>query len=81
MLLPQRRLRALRLDAGDGGLGLLVLGGAPERGTPIPVVAREGVRWTRVAHARRVVPGVWRVGLAYLDASVAQAEARGYLAA
>ncbi len=81
LVLPALRLRALVVDAGGGGLGLLVLGGAPRPGTPIPVIAREGVRWARVAHSRRVVPGVWRAGLAYLDASVAHAEARGYVAA
>jgi cellulose synthase (UDP-forming) len=79
---PEGRVRALRLDRAPGGLGLLALGGAPPRaGVALPVLLAEGVRWARVAHARRVVPGVWRLGLAYLPAPVALREPRVYVAA
>jgi cellulose synthase (UDP-forming) len=75
------RTRALQVDASPGGIGLVFLGAAPDLAAPLPVLSRAGVRWTRVAHARRILPGLWRVGLAYLPAPVATAEARGYLAA
>ncbi len=62
-------------------IGLALLGRAPAAGAILPVVERRGIRWARVAHARRIVPGVWRIGLAYLPAPVATAEAGGYRAA
>jgi cellulose synthase (UDP-forming) len=72
---------ALALDRSGGGMGLLVVGAAPAAGSPLPVVAREGVTWARVAHARRVLPGVWRVGLAFLPEPLAVARPHAYLAA
>lgn len=81
LVLPGGSARALRLDASDGGVGLVLVGHVPAPGATIPIVARQGVRWARVAHARRLVPGVWRIGLAYLPAPVAAPEAGGYLAA
>jgi cellulose synthase (UDP-forming) len=75
------RRRALRVDASAGGLGILLLGRAPlPAGTAIPLLAPGGVAWTRVAHARRVLPGVWRIGLAYLPGPVAE-RCDAYLAA
>jgi cellulose synthase (UDP-forming) len=82
LVTPVGRLRALRLDSSTGGLGLLVAGTPPpESAEPLAVVTPEGVRWARVAHARRVVPGVWRVGLAYVAAPLPAVEVRVYLAA
>ncbi len=78
---PGGRTRALRIDVAAGGLGLLLLGRAPDRGASLPVLSPDGVRWARVSHAHRVVPGVWRVGLAYLPAPVAMAPSGVYLAA
>jgi cellulose synthase (UDP-forming) len=78
---PGRRVRALRLDAAPGGLGLLALGAPPAAGAALPLLLPDGVRWARVAHARRVAPGVWRLGLAYLPAPVAGSVPGAYLAA
>jgi cellulose synthase (UDP-forming) len=78
---PDRRARGLRIDSGEGGLGLLLAGRPPAVGELVPVLAHDRVRWTRVAHARRVAPGVWRAGLAYLSAPVAARAAGVYLAA
>jgi cellulose synthase (UDP-forming) len=79
---PRGGVRALRLDIAPGGLGLVTLGGAPAlAGTLLPVILPDRVRWARVAHVRRVVPGVWRLGLAYLPAPVAAAAPRVYVAA
>lgn len=75
------RARALQLDRGAGGLGLLLLGAPPPRGTELPLLTRERVVWTRVAHARRLAPGLWRAGLVYLPAPLAAPEAGAYLAA
>ncbi len=82
LVAPDGRARAIQVDLSEGGLGLWVLARrAPDREAPLPVLSREGVAFARVAHARRVVPGVWRVGLAYLPAPVAAARAGVYLAA
>ncbi|HET8539957.1 MAG TPA: glycosyl hydrolase family 8 [Anaeromyxobacter sp.] len=78
---PGGRARGLQTDASDGGLGLVLAGSPPRVGAPVPVLLRDGLRWARVAHARRVAPGVWRAGLAYLPAPVAAREAGVYLAA
>lgn len=78
---PAGRARALRLDAGAGGMGLLAAGTPPAAGTPLPLVLPGGVRWARIAHRRRLAPGLWRVGLAYLPAPVAGGRAGVYLAA
>lgn len=76
------RARGLRLDAGPGGIGLVVLGRSPApAGADLPVILAEGVRWARIVHARRVFPWVWRLGLAYLPAPVAAAPPRVYVAA
>jgi cellulose synthase (UDP-forming) len=82
LVTPGGRLRALRLDVSEGGLGLVVVGAhPPAEGEPLAVLSREGVRCGRVAHARRVVPGVWRLGLAYAPAPLPAAEVHVYLAA
>jgi cellulose synthase (UDP-forming) len=78
---PRGRIRGLRTDASAGGLGLLLAGRPPAAGEAVPVLAREGLRWARVAHARRLAPGLWRAGLAYLPAPVAARVAGVYLAA
>jgi cellulose synthase (UDP-forming) len=101
----------LVIDAAEGGVGLLLLGGGaavrslalalvtegpavqapailrsagegvPRGGMALALVLPEGVRWTRIAHARRVLPGVTRLGLAFVPAPP-RAEQRGaYLAA
>ncbi len=75
------RVRAVRVDASEGGMGLLVLGTPPPVGAALPLVLRERAVWARVAHARRLLPGLWRVGLEYLPAPVALAEPGVYLAA
>jgi cellulose synthase (UDP-forming) len=106
---PARRV--LVIDAAEGGVGLLLLGGGaavrslalalvtegpavqapavlrsagegvPRGGMALALVLPEGVRWTRIAHARRVLPGVTRLGLAFVPAPP-RAEQRGaYLAA
>jgi cellulose synthase (UDP-forming) len=75
------RSRALQVDAGAGGVGLVVLGpAAPARGALVPVLSPSGVRPARVVHVRRVLPALWRVGLAYLPAGIATGEPRSYLA-
>ena len=75
------RARALQVDESDGGLGVLVLGRAPPpRGTPVPVLSAAGTLPARVVHVRRVLPGIWRMGLEHLPTAVAAAEARVYLA-
>jgi len=81
LVTPAGRSRAIQVDEGPGGLGLVVLGRAPGRDAPLPFLSREGVAFARVAHARRIVPGVWRIGLAYLPAPLAAGSAGGYLAA
>ena len=73
------RVRGLVVDTSPGGLGALFLGHPP--GEALPIVLRDGVRWARVAYTRRVVPGVWRAGLAYLPEPLPAAEAHDYLAA
>lgn len=78
---PAGRARALRLDVAPGGLGILVAGAAPAGGSVVPLLLADGVRWARVAHVRRISPGLRRVGLAYLPAPVAGAEAGVYVAA
>jgi cellulose synthase (UDP-forming) len=75
------RARVLRIDVSAGGVGLLLFGRMPRLDGPLPLVFREGVMWARVVHARRVVPGVWRIGLAYLPAALAPGEVAVYLAA
>jgi len=75
------RAWALRVDACEGGMGLLVLGRPPPPGAALPLVLPERAVWARVAHARRLLPGVWRVGLEYLPAPVSLAEPGVYLAA
>jgi cellulose synthase (UDP-forming) len=62
-------------------MGLLAAGAPPAPGTTLPLLLPGGVRWARIAHARRLVPGLWRLGLAYLPVPVAGAEAGVYLAA
>lgn len=72
-----RRLRAMRLVSGaegrnvllrnlsPGGLTLLGVGPRPEVGTQLPVMGiHPHAQWGRVVHASRVVPGVWRCGIA-----------------
>ncbi len=79
---PAGRARALQLDAAPGGLGILVFAGAaPRPGESLPLLLPERLAFVRVAHARRVVPGVWRIGLAYLPEPVATAGAGAYVAA
>jgi len=55
--------RALVLDRGPGGMGLLVLSRRlPDLGE-LPLLGEAaGPRWMRVVHRRRVAPFVWRVG-------------------
>jgi hypothetical protein len=76
-----RRVPAVRLDDAPGGMGLLAAGRPPAPGTILPLLLPGGVRWARIAHARRVAPAVWRLGLAYHDAPLAGAGAGTYLAA
>ncbi|HEY6099769.1 MAG TPA: PilZ domain-containing protein, partial [Anaeromyxobacter sp.] len=79
---PGGRAPAVQLDRGPGGIGLLVLGRrAPDRDATLPLLSREGLAFGRVAHARRLVPGLWRIGIAYLPAPVADAAGGAYLAA
>jgi cellulose synthase (UDP-forming) len=73
------RVRGLVVDSSPGGIGALFLGRAPRE--DLPVLLPEGIRWARVAHARRVVPGVWRAGLAYLPVPLPTSAAHEYLAA
>jgi cellulose synthase (UDP-forming) len=73
--------RVLVLDTSAGGLGLLVAGRCVSAGDTLPVILREGVRWARVAHVRRILPGVQRAGLAFLPEPLAAERARVYLAA
>ena len=54
------RVRGVVLDLSSGGLGRSSSATRPAEA--LPIVLRDGVRWARVAHARRVVPGVWRAG-------------------
>jgi len=72
--------RVFMLNASTGGLGIVVLGRCLRAGETLPVLLREGVRWARVAHVRRLAPGIARAGLAYLPEPVATDEARFYLA-
>jgi cellulose synthase (UDP-forming) len=73
--------RAIQVDEGAGGLGVLVLGRAALlEGALVPVLSPAGVRPARVAHTRRLLPGLWRVGLEVLPAPVAAEEPRAYLA-
>jgi cellulose synthase (UDP-forming) len=81
LVAPGGRRRALRVDTSAGGVGLLLLGRAPPPRAPIPLVAPQGVAWTRVAHARRLAPGLWRVGLAFRPPTAAQERGDAYLAA
>lgn len=81
LVAPGRRIRALRLDVSPGGVGLLAAGAPPPAGTALPLLLPGGVRWARVAHVRRLAPGLWRLGLAYLPAPVAGVEPGVYLAA
>jgi hypothetical protein len=74
------RVRALRLDLSAGGMGLLAVGAPPPAGSALPLLLPGGVRWARVAHARRVAPRLWRVGLAFGPA-VPGAQPGVYLAA
>ena len=78
---PSGRGRALRVDVGPGGMGLLAAVAPPPCGAALPLVLREGVTWARVVHVRRVLPGLWRIGLAYLPAPVAGVDPGAYLAA
>jgi cellulose synthase (UDP-forming) len=73
--------RWVALDAAPGGLGIAGLGTAPAPGTTFPVVAAGGVVWARVAFTRRVIPGVWRAGLAFGSQPVGAARPHAYLAA
>ena len=73
--------RALRLDASEGGMGLLAVGTPPPAGTVLPLVLRSGAVWARIVHSRRIVPGLWRVGLEYLPMPVALPEIGVYVAA
>jgi cellulose synthase (UDP-forming) len=75
------RSRAIQVDAGAGGRGVLVLGrAAPPAGALVPVLSPAGAVPARVAHVRRLLPGLWRMGLEHLPARVAAAEPRVYLA-
>jgi cellulose synthase (UDP-forming) len=75
------RAWAIQVDEGAGGLGVLVLGrAAPRDGALVPVLSPAGARPARVVHARRVLPGLWRIGLEHLPAPVAAEEPRAYLA-
>ncbi|MFT3915210.1 MAG: PilZ domain-containing protein [Anaeromyxobacteraceae bacterium] len=78
---PGGARRVLLLDASAGGRGALFLGGAPAPGEALPLVERAGVRATRVAYARRLLPGLWRVGLAFPPGPLAPARPRAYVAA
>jgi cellulose synthase (UDP-forming) len=81
LVTPAGRRRALRVDASPGGVGLLVLGRAPFPDGAIPLVAADGISWMRAAHARRILPGLWRVGLAVRAAAVPAERSDAYLAA
>jgi cellulose synthase (UDP-forming) len=76
-----RRRLALRLDVSAGGEGVLVLGRARPPDGPLPLLGHDGIRWARIAYRRRVLPGVWRLGLAHLPAPLAGTSAEVYLAA
>ncbi|ABC81801.1 glycosyl hydrolase family 8 [Anaeromyxobacter dehalogenans] len=79
-----RACRALAVDASAGGLGLVAAGarGAiPAPGTALALLAPEGIGWARVVHARRILPGLWRLGLALQAEPVPGAEPHAYLAA
>ncbi|BDG01013.1 glycosyl hydrolase family 8 [Anaeromyxobacter oryzae] len=76
-----RAARWLALDASAGGLGVGGLGAPPAPDAILPVIAAAGVTWARVAHVRRVLPGVWRAGLAFVPAPPASARPPAYLAA
>jgi cellulose synthase (UDP-forming) len=58
-----------------------VLGAAPAPGALVPIVLADAVRWARVVHARRLLPGLWRAGLAYVPVPPPADRAHAYLAA
>ncbi|WP_242393704.1 glycosyl hydrolase family 8 [Anaeromyxobacter oryzisoli] len=78
----QGAVRAVILDRSARGVGLLFLGAPPAPGDLVPVLARGApLRWARIVHARRLLPGVWRAGAALLDGRLPAEQAHGYLAA
>jgi cellulose synthase (UDP-forming) len=75
------RARAAVVDVSTGGMGLVLLGRSPAVGETLPLLAPDGVRWARVVHARRLLPGLWRAGLSFVAAPVAGERPHAYLAA
>jgi cellulose synthase (UDP-forming) len=75
------RARVLQIDRSPGGMGLLVLAWRAPAEVPLALLSRDGVELFRIVHARRVVPGLWRVGLAVLPAHIAAPSCGAYLAA
>ena len=65
-------------------LGLVVFGAPLSVGSSVPILAPDQpVRWARVVHQRRWIPGVYRAGLQFLSPLEHQEEQRPdvYLAA
>jgi cellulose synthase (UDP-forming) len=72
------------VDASPGGLGLVAAGprdAIPAPGAALALLAPEGIGWARVVHARRILPGLWRLGLALQAEPVPGTEPHAYLAA
>jgi cellulose synthase (UDP-forming) len=72
--------RALVRDRSGGGLGLWVLAWRLPDVDALPLLDTAGDRWARVAHRRRVLPFLWRLGLE-AGAAPAPGACRAYLAA
>ncbi len=71
-------------DRSDTGLGLVVFGAPLSVGSTVPILApAQPVRWARVVHQRRWIPGVYRAGLEFARPPERQEEQRPdvYLAA
>jgi cellulose synthase (UDP-forming) len=63
---PGGAVRVLLTDRSATGLGLLVLGAPPEEGDAVAVLSADApVQRARVVHVRRLLPGLWRAGLAF----------------
>lgn len=69
-------------DHGASGLGLLVRGAPLDAEALLPVLMPGApVRWARVVHQRKWLPGVWRVGLRFTGELHEEERADVYLAA